>query len=321
MSKCGELRFWKALDGEQKGWDGLRVSVCSFNIERGYNWREQSRFLKGKQFDVALLQEVDIGCQRTGGVNVFEELGAGGGFAEGVWGVEFEELASPHRSSRLAGGGFHGNCVLSRWPILASGSIVHTQFYSWEGHRNQPRHGGRITVWADVHLGLTRVVRFYSSHTENFCGRIERLHQLLEVVEHAKRAPVPCLIGGDLNTLMHGWPRMLPFIYPSRSWWLRFSTFGQSEAQWLEGVLRNPTVANSLAADYSLNLEALEWLASNFRDYFDKGEAGATLWGPLNLFCAKLDWLLIPRCGDFPNFLGFLFQTFHLNLTLPQTPL
>lgn len=48
--------------------------IASFNIERGYNAEAQQRFLADNEFDIVLLQEVDMGCKRTDGKNVLSVL-------------------------------------------------------------------------------------------------------------------------------------------------------------------------------------------------------------------------------------------------------
>lgn len=45
-----------------------------------------------------------------------------------------------------------------------------------------------------------------------------RSSRFSEIVEHFGDSTRPCVIGGDLNTLMHGVVRFLPFVYPGRHW-------------------------------------------------------------------------------------------------------
>ncbi len=210
------------------------VRVASWNLERGYHAKAQGAFLADQQIDVALLQEVDRGCKRTHEEDVLAVLAReAGGRWWGVFCCEFEELDSPKRPPHLAGGGWHGNAILSRFPILRSGSVVFKQFFDWEkGSANQPRRGGRVAVWADIDIdGVT--ARFYSAHTENYCGAIDRLEQLLQLTAEPFEGPL--CIGGDLNTLMHGVVRCLPFVYPDRHWLHRFwHSLGLSEAEWLQ---------------------------------------------------------------------------------------
>ncbi len=194
--------------------------IASFNVERAYHAEEQRQYLQ--QFDIVLLQEVDLGCKRTGSRNNLEVL-AGKDF-HGVFAVEFEEIDSPLRSAHLAGGGTHGNAILSKWPIVACGVVIfETCPYDWSKSGSQPRKGSRNAVWADIVFDRNRApMRVYSAHMENYCGAIERLSQLLEIVRHFGNQEGPLVVGGDFNTLMHGVTRFMPFIYPAQHWKHRF---------------------------------------------------------------------------------------------------
>lgn len=204
--KQGELWRWTSDAASSATQSTAQFRVASFNVERGYHVHKQAKFLSEQKFDVVLLQEVDFGCKRTQNLNICEELAKGvPGISDAVWACEFEELDSPLRTAKLAGGGWHGNGILSKFPIVNCGSIVHTQIYDWSTFKLQPRKGGRITVWADICIHK-KIVRFYSSHLENFGGHVDRLRQFQEIHKHVMdTAPsTPVIIGGDINTLMHG---------------------------------------------------------------------------------------------------------------------
>jgi endonuclease/exonuclease/phosphatase family metal-dependent hydrolase len=280
--------------------------VVTWNIERGYNHVGQAEWLRRKGVDIALLQEVDIGCKRTGSCDVFRAVGESAGFNHGVFVTEFVEIDSPHRSARLAGGGVHGNAILSRHPIRQAGVVRLSQFYDWTKCTSQPRQGERVAVWADIELPQRggEVMRFYSVHNENFCGALERLQQLCEIQQHRTVTwgnDKPCCIGGDLNTLMHGAIRLLPGLYPARDNLFRFwSSLGSSEAEWLQQhVLTDAGIAAVTAVQHQLPVEAMRAL-STLEDPLPKGRAGNTLCSSI-LTCisccytAKLDWLLVSR--------------------------
>jgi hypothetical protein len=76
------------------------IRFASFNIERGYHAQKQQQYIRDNHLDVVLLQEVDIGCKRTGSINVLATL-AGDEAFDGVYAVEFEEIDSPLRSAHL----------------------------------------------------------------------------------------------------------------------------------------------------------------------------------------------------------------------------
>jgi hypothetical protein len=63
--------------------------------------------------DILSLQELDIGCDRSGGTDCFAAIGAALRL-NGLFLCEFEELRSPLRDARSQGGGVHGNAGASR---------------------------------------------------------------------------------------------------------------------------------------------------------------------------------------------------------------
>ena len=102
--RCGDCISWTRAGEAATLSARLELLVCSFNIERGYNRADQAQFIRQKNFDIVVLQEVDIGCKRTDSANVFEEIAiASQTMNYGVYAVEFEELDSPKRSKRRAG--------------------------------------------------------------------------------------------------------------------------------------------------------------------------------------------------------------------------
>lgn len=77
-----------------------------------------------QEADILALQEIDVGCDRSGGVDtglaIAEELKLNYVFFE-----EFEELRSPLRNEATQGGGFHGNGILTKFEILDASIIKH----------------------------------------------------------------------------------------------------------------------------------------------------------------------------------------------------
>lgn len=156
--KQGDCWVWNDPQKVEYGVPPDLIKVASFNIERGYNAEKQADFLLDKKVDIALLQEVDIMCKRTGSRNIVELIARRAKFRFAVWGNEFEEIDSPKRSEKLAGGGYHGNAILSNYPIFNSGSICHTLversilyfhvFYFFNF---------RFIIGKDIHLNLVKV--------------------------------------------------------------------------------------------------------------------------------------------------------------------
>lgn len=111
------------------------------------------------------------------------------------------------RSTNLAGGGSHGNAILSRFDLTSFGCKVHSVVpLNWERVGTmllQPRLGSRNFVWANVSLPDGTQLRVVSSHLENFCGIAARMEQFAEVLEHccASEPTLPTIIGGMLVIL------------------------------------------------------------------------------------------------------------------------
>mmetsp|Transcript_18331 Transcript_18331/g.43105 ORF Transcript_18331/g.43105 Transcript_18331/m.43105 type:complete len:321 (+) Transcript_18331:35-997(+) len=265
---------------------GSKLRVVSFNVERGYKVDGIISYLRTLDPDIVLLQECDLACDRTAKRNIADYIAAALEMKV-CWASEFEELASPLRTARLAGGGSHGNAVLTKFEVLSHGAFRHTQCFDWTRSKTQPRTGGRVVVWCDVQIPETgSILRCYSAHLENFCGALQRVEQFSEILKHARHHEGPVIIGGDLNTLMHGVIRFLPMFYPSDDF-LRYQSLGQSEAAWWRrNVLTNCT---EVAAKYP-RLKCLEGLgADGYSDPFDdERDTTVNNW----IWKAKLDWLL-----------------------------
>ena len=258
-----------------------RIKCVQWNIERGYKLPQIKELLLSLNADILCLQELDIGCMRSSGLNTFEELGQALGL-DGVFGCEFHEIHSERRNKRTQGGGWHGNAIFSRYKIEKAWLVEHTQAFDWDKRGvtiGEPRRGKRYAVGADVCVGTT-LVRCYSLHLELFCGIQRRTRQYLEVQHDClSRAPASDiqLLFGDLNTMGHGVARFHPRYCNDG---LRFRTIGQSEARWWDKHIFGPKSTNF----------------AHFLDPFD-GDRDWTLWQVRGwLFRGKLDWTLIRGC-------------------------
>lgn len=76
------------------------------------------------QADVIALQEIDVGCARSGGWDVGDALARALGMNY-VFVTEFQELFSSRRASHAQGGGVHGNGFLTRFDVSNVEAIVH----------------------------------------------------------------------------------------------------------------------------------------------------------------------------------------------------
>lgn len=225
----------------------------------------------------------------------------------GVYVVEFEELDSPSRSSRKAGGGVHGNAILTRLPFTQRGVIPHVIEFDWVEHGKadgEPRKGRRVAVWADIVVWQDQEpMRFISAHLENKCGHRGRARQFSELMPLVGEGK-PVVVGGDLNTLLHGIVRFDFITQPANS---RLLGLGLTEAQWFEKIFFSSASSDQEQSDREkLWLDLLPDVdkshfqtMTRFRDAFDKSKdctldptTNWTLWFRSFLYNGKLDWLL-----------------------------
>jgi endonuclease/exonuclease/phosphatase family metal-dependent hydrolase len=214
---------------------GRALRLVQWNIERGYELHRIIDVLREVKGDVLALQELDIGCERTGFVDVCDRIARELGMAY-VFCTEFVEHHSPLRSARNQGGGAHGNAVLSRFDLELEGVRVirNHQPFPWQargGEFGEPRDGFRNTLAVPVATPQGRLL-VYSCHMELFCGIADRVRIFSEILEHARErapdTPHQCIMG-DFNTMAHSIARLSPNYCNDH---LRFTTLGYDEAEW-----------------------------------------------------------------------------------------
>ena len=262
---------------------GDPVKIIQWNIERGYKLKEIIALLEKEDADIIALQEIDIGCARSGwkdtGLEIAQALGMNYVFV-----CEFNELYSPLRPALTQGGGVHGNGILSRFSHCHTDTVSHAASFDWpnRGHeKKEPRTGSRFSVATEVQLPEGPLL-VYSAHFEVFAGIHARVASWKEIVADAesrrhrtKPSPTPehQIVLGDFNTLAHGIAR-LSSAYSQDP--LRWGSLGWTEAEWWVGrVLLSPDTN-----------------PSGFFDPFD-AYADVTLWNYSGWFQGKLDWMLM----------------------------
>lgn len=270
------------------------VKAVQWNIERAYKLDEIIAALLMHDADIICLQELDIGCARSGHRNSALEL-AKALQMKCAFITEAVELASPLRSDRTQGGGVHGNAILSRFNFEPF-RIRHTHHpvdWNVEGERyREPRRGERVILAADVWVEggggggeILFPLRAYSLHLELYCGISGRIRQFTDVLEdarqHLSNRPYQ-LIFGDLNTMAHGIARLSPLYCCDH---LRWMSLGYSEAGWWQ---RNIFDKVGDASSDKLN--------PHFFDPFCMTK-DTTLQGYFGLFRGKLDWTLVRGCA------------------------
>lgn len=161
-----------------------RLRVVIWNIHHGAGLDERvdvrriASELMALRPDVVLLQEVDVGCRRSGGVDIPSELGDAlsmhAAFAENI----------PFQ------GGSYGNAILSRWPIEASHNL-HYQMLR-EGEQR-----GLLTARMASPSGPLAVGCTHLDYRPDDSERLSNIRQLHEEVQRRRLV----LVGGDFNDL------------------------------------------------------------------------------------------------------------------------
>ncbi|MBX6363086.1 MAG: endonuclease/exonuclease/phosphatase family protein [Gemmatimonadetes bacterium] len=170
------------------------IRVLSYNIHAGKDAEQRpalervAALIDSARADVALLQEVDRGTRRSGGVDQVAEL---------------ERLTGRHAafaaSLEAYDGGQYGIAILSRFPIVEAETVplpVQPP-QSRSGDSHEPRVGLHVTL--DAPGGRLHVV---TTHLDASGPGTYRRQELVEVLAHLRRhvpAEAPLVFGGDLN--------------------------------------------------------------------------------------------------------------------------
>jgi hypothetical protein len=120
------------------------LRLVQWNIERGYQLNAIVHELEQLDADVICLQELDIGCKRSHGVNTALEIAKALRLCC-VFVCEFVEVDDKCRRPLDGGGGVHGNAILSKYDIVSPRPLLHQyQPFHWEINgklKNEPRLG------------------------------------------------------------------------------------------------------------------------------------------------------------------------------------
>ncbi|KAF9282408.1 hypothetical protein BGZ68_005993 [Mortierella alpina] len=211
------------------------IRCLQWNIERNYKAAEILATLTEIDADILCIQEIDIGCRRSGHerdhfLEICRSQGLYGGFVPEFW-----ELEHPGRKDRDQGGGVHGNAILSKWPVNGFRVLDHVHHaYEWErdGMKlNEPRLGRRFTIVADIQTPSGPLL-CYCAHLEVFTGIVGRISALSDILAdselYSDRYPYQILFG-DLNTISHSIARLAKTISSDQ---YRVGSVGSQEAEW-----------------------------------------------------------------------------------------
>jgi endonuclease/exonuclease/phosphatase family metal-dependent hydrolase len=185
-------------------------------MERGRHWDDGARLIREAEAlrdpDILLMGEMDYGMARSGNAHTTRKLAEALGMNY-AYGVEFLELTGGELGEReLYPGpnewGYHGNAILSRYPLKDVRLLRFPGIEKWyagvganDGERVQKRLGGRMALFATVTVGgrdITVVGTHLESSAKDAAARTRETSLLLQALRgYAKTTPV--ILGGDLN--------------------------------------------------------------------------------------------------------------------------
>jgi len=181
-----------------------RLRVVIWNMERGRELEKWLALDAIRSADVLILCEVDDGMARSGNLNVPEEMARRLGMHYAFAPNYFELTRGTRRERRATRGqenslGFHGNAILSRWPLGSARRIPLPVTFDWFRHYEK-RIGTRVGLLAQVELpsGPISVV---AAHLEAFATPGQRAQEMRTLLRNVPDSPARALLGGDLNTL------------------------------------------------------------------------------------------------------------------------
>ena len=184
------------------------LTLVSWNIAYGRNCERHAEVLASFDADVCLLQEVDVGCRRSGFRNVAQWL-AERLRMNWLFGGEFQEIGQ----GRADAAALTGQAILSRHPITSPRVIrfAHQARLRWRANPVQPRRGARMALCAH-----TAGLRLYNAHIESGKNDVFRRKQLDEVAAHEDTLAAqhhPVVVAGDFNCGPLGHVSMLDALH------------------------------------------------------------------------------------------------------------
>jgi len=155
----------------------LRVgtyNVChGLGLDRRLDLQRTAAVLRRLDADVITVQEVDLGCRRSGGIDQAAEL------------ARLTGMAWCFAPAIVFQGGLYGHLVLSRLPVL-----------SWQAHA-LPGEEPRCVLAVDLNWD-GQVIRFCGTHLDLDPGQRHLSLPILQQV--AERRGVPFVLAGDFNS-------------------------------------------------------------------------------------------------------------------------
>ncbi|CAG8629396.1 9819_t:CDS:2 [Ambispora leptoticha] len=242
------------------------IKCLQWNVERNYRASKIIKTLKELDPDIALIQEIDIGCARSERRDHFREIARELKWM-GVYVCEFFEIESEQRKKRDQGGGVHGNAIFTKYDIVSFRLIDHKYHpFNWErdGHKlGEPRRG-RLDFSAEVKTPFGPPILCYCVHLEVFCGITGRIAQFSEILSdataHMNTHPYQ-LIFGDLNTMSRSIARLSHLCSTDQ---YRILSLGTSESVWWDKYLLSWHVSDG-ESNLLLESRGLGYFSSLFK--------------------------------------------------------
>lgn len=172
-----------------------------FNIECGTRFDKILLYLKHhprlKDADIILGNELDWGMARSQNLHITRELARALGMNY-AFATEFITVRAGQDGNRE---GWHGNAILSRFPLKNVSLLRLPIMYEWFYRPNDSRLGTRVALLAEIQV-QGQAIGLVSLHLENRATPKQREAQFRFVLDHVETvfAGLPVLIGGDMNT-------------------------------------------------------------------------------------------------------------------------
>jgi len=266
-----------------------KLKILAWNIERGAKPNALAAYINQVKPDIACLQEVDWGNQRTRNEDVLNLIARSTSMM-GFLGVEFFEIVTPHRPKALAGGGIQGNAILTRVLPKKCFRIELPIAFDWvnapEGKkevvRREKRIGARFALAVEFdYFGKSIIV--CSTHFEDkdggINGRFSQFNSLATRIRSNTSETAMSIIAGDFN----------------------------SHENWITRVIRNNQLSQSL--DKPWHTSECNWWKQNLlpqSGYTDPFTCKNWTYKKAIIYKEKLDWIALHNCqvlttgiGDF----------------------
>jgi len=260
------------------------LRILNWNIERGYFPERITKYINEIKPDIACLQELDWGNERTEKADILELIAQKTNM-RGYFGVEFYEIQTPYRTKRLSGGGVHGNAILTKIEPSHLFRVEMPHAFDWNLRnmddkiiRSQTRLGFRFALCAKFTI-RDEPLYVVSVHLEDKHGGIEgRYNQFMSLVNSLKTQPADAIIlGGDMNTLDNWLTQITGFSKADRALGKPF--YKPESRLWKEKFL--PPIG------FSDPFKHTDWTVQHSL-----------------LYREKLDWLMVKNCRVINHELG-----------------